>query len=110
MPHHTFVYNGAEIREKNPASSVTAAPDQPELGANPPADGGMTPAEVVERAFPGLEVARHLGFRELWDLYEDSGFLYPEKMERLLHEYTCSAQSGIFGKERGTDDALTPRC
>jgi hypothetical protein len=40
-------------------------------------------AVEVERAYPGVAVARGVGFEEIWGLFLDSGFLYPEKVTRL---------------------------
>jgi hypothetical protein len=86
MPLHSFACIGTEIQKGDPASPLTATHDQPAPGISPQVDDRLTPAELVERSFPGLEVARHIGFRELWELFQDSGFLYPEKMDRLQHD------------------------
>jgi hypothetical protein len=40
-------------------------------------------ALAVERNFPNIQVTRDLRLADLWRLYEDTGFLYPEKVERI---------------------------
>jgi hypothetical protein len=40
-------------------------------------------AAEVERVYPGVAVTRGVGFEEIWGLFLDSGFLYPEKVTRL---------------------------
>src|SRR5262249_10126682 len=49
---------------------------------------GSSPAEMVERAYPGLEIARDVAFAELWQFFKDTNFLYPEKLVRLEPELT----------------------
>lgn len=34
-------------------------------------------------AYPGVHVARNVTFEEIWTLFQESGFLYPEKIARL---------------------------
>lgn len=37
----------------------------------------------VEVSYPGVKIARDVTFEEIWTLFQDSGFLYPEKIARL---------------------------
>ncbi|MFN7919128.1 MAG: hypothetical protein U0Q16_03470 [Bryobacteraceae bacterium] len=39
--------------------------------------------EQTESAYPSVHVARGVTFDEIWQLFRDSGFLYPEKIARL---------------------------
>jgi hypothetical protein len=38
---------------------------------------------LVELSYPGVAVAHDVTFEEIWPLFIDSGFLYPEKVARL---------------------------
>ncbi len=38
---------------------------------------------ILHAGLPGIEDARGLTFRELWAFLQETGFLYPEKLERL---------------------------
>jgi hypothetical protein len=40
-------------------------------------------ADDVERSYPQVAVDRDVSFEEIWTLFLESGFLYPEKVERL---------------------------
>ena len=37
----------------------------------------------MELSYPGVKIARDVSFEEIWSLFLDSGFLYPEKVARL---------------------------
>jgi hypothetical protein len=49
----------------------------------PPLTQSQLKAAEVERVYPGVAVARGVSFEEIWGLFLDSGFLYPEKVTRL---------------------------
>lgn len=40
-------------------------------------------AKLVEVAYPSVRVTRDVTFEEVWKLFLDSGFLYPDKVSRL---------------------------
>ena len=40
-------------------------------------------SQRIENEYRSVQVARDVELEELWTLYEDTGFLYPEKIERL---------------------------
>src|SRR5262249_40183435 len=47
------------------------------------ADSDFQLARAVELSYPGVSVARDVTFEELWTLFVNSRFLYPEKVARL---------------------------
>ena len=40
-------------------------------------------SRLVELSYPGIKLARNVTFDDIWTLFLDSGFLYPEKIEKL---------------------------
>jgi hypothetical protein len=49
-----------------------------------PDDQSLLAGTILRRTHPGLELARDLSFDALWCLLRETGFLYPEKEEKLL--------------------------
>jgi hypothetical protein len=65
-------------------------PDEPALARSGVAFDGVALTDQVRIAdalmhagLPGIEDARGLSFQELWRFFTETGFLYPEKLERL---------------------------
>lgn len=46
-------------------------------------DAQQAYSHQVEISYPGIKVTRDVSFEEIWKLFLESGFLYPEKVSRL---------------------------